>query len=126
MELFHVTGEKGAIGIREYGFACSRTGRSPRSAWFCADRDDSVELTSTLAQYFFVIVDIPTDVVQEFRDCVDDPAPHLASNEGLPNPVLYCVPWGVLNSYRPFRFEGPIAKSIPDDEPDSLVPPPVD
>jgi hypothetical protein len=125
MELFHITGEKGAIGIRECGFARSRTGRSPRSAWFCANRDDCVELTSSPAQHYFVIVDIPTEIVQKFREYVDDPDPHQAGDEGLPNPVLYCIPWGVLNSYRPFRFEGPITKPIPDYEPHSLVPPPV-
>lgn len=87
--LFHVTDDAGKRGIQKMGFGVSRTPDSPRSAWL---RDDQhhPQLTNVVGEWW-VIVEVPDDVAEANRYEHDN--------------HMFCVPWVVLNAYRPFGYQ---------------------
>jgi len=92
MLLYHSTDPPGRAGIEGAGFALSHLRDSPGASWFIDSRNP---LVPTGRVGWWVIVDLPDDVAEAYREPDDD---------GLRSD-LFCVPWHVANAHRPFRFE---------------------
>jgi hypothetical protein len=93
--LYHSTSEAGKIGIEHEGFA--RDDRHcPKGSWFHSPKPRPDEVVATWKQDWWVMVELPDDVAALYHHRFDD---------GTYYDGVYCVPWDVLNQYRPFRYE---------------------
>ena len=94
MRLFHATDDEGAQGIRVHGFAKSRVRDSAGCAWLADAREGAT--TGSADRTWLVIIDMPDEIAEAHRYRFRDGTPYLGN---------FCMPFEVVNRYRPFTFE---------------------
>ena len=88
MRLYHATDDVGKAGIEAQGFAVSHLPDSVGCSWFYSSTEQP-QLASRGG--WWVIVKLPGRIAAQYRYEHD--------------PNMYCVPWSVINAYRPFEYE---------------------
>jgi hypothetical protein len=96
MLLYHATSAANCEAIKREGFARSNLKDSEGCSWFWSERPGLEGWAGSATPEYLVIVEVPREEAEPHRYRFEDGTPYLSG---------YLIPWDVVNTRRPFRYE---------------------